>query len=389
MSAESIKIGPRRLSIRWSDGQESSFHHMWLRDACTCPRCGDPTFGTKEAFLANLPDELAPLSATLTPDGQLVVRWPPDDHESVYEESWLRARAYDPATRRARQMRPRHWTTDLRAAWPSFAYDRVAGDEYELYRLLVVVRDFGLSFVTEVPPEPGGLEKFASLIGYLRENNYGRAFDIVTHAAADNFASLAVPNLPHTDDAFRPSPPGLLMLHCVQTSADGGGASIFLDGFELAARLRAADPTAFDLLCRVPLQFRRHHPKAHDLRSHGRVIRLDFEGNVAGVRFATHNATPPDIPDNLIEPFYAAYRTLVRLYLDESHWLVRLLRPGQLALIDNERVLHGRTAFTAIGERHLRGGCVERDAFHSRLRILARRFGVDSPDAHFVTGSGT
>ena len=48
--------------------------------------------------------------------------------------------------------------------------------------------------------------------------------------------------------------------------------------------------------------------------------------------------------------------------------------PGDLVLVDNRRVLHGRTAYDAeVGERWLQGCYGEREELMSRLRILARK----------------
>ena len=54
-----------------------------------------------------------------------------------------------------------------------------------------------------------------------------------------------------------------------------------------------------------------------------------------------------------------------------------LLAPGDLLVIDNHRVLHGREAFdAAAGERHIQCCNVERDDFHNNYRRLAKRLGV-------------
>jgi gamma-butyrobetaine dioxygenase len=50
------------------------------------------------------------------------------------------------------------------------------------------------------------------------------------------------------------------------------------------------------------------------------------------------------------------------------------LRPGDLVVFNNRRVLHGRTRFDpATGERHLRGSYIDLDAFRDRWRVLTER----------------
>jgi alpha-ketoglutarate-dependent taurine dioxygenase len=46
------------------------------------------------------------------------------------------------------------------------------------------------------------------------------------------------------------------------------------------------------------------------------------------------------------------------------------LRPGDVIVMDNLRVLHGRTEISAPRERHLQGCYADRDGLRSRLRTL-------------------
>ena len=50
-----------------------------------------------------------------------------------------------------------------------------------------------------------------------------------------------------------------------------------------------------------------------------------------------------------------------------------MLAPGEMAMFDNTRVLHGRTAFDpSSGDRHLRGYYIEKNEIDSRIRVLSR-----------------
>ena len=51
------------------------------------------------------------------------------------------------------------------------------------------------------------------------------------------------------------------------------------------------------------------------------------------------------------------------------------LKPGDIMMFDNHRLLHGRTAYDANeGARHLQGCYLEFDATDGKLRHLARKF---------------
>ena len=78
--------------------------------------------------------------------------------------------------------------------------------------------------------------------------------------------------------------------------------------------------------------------------------------------------TGPDLAD-----WYDAYLRLARLLEDERFQLRLRLEPGELFIVDNRRVLHGRAPYAASGgERHLQGCYADIDGLRSTLAVLAR-----------------
>jgi alpha-ketoglutarate-dependent taurine dioxygenase len=285
-------------------------------------------------------------------------------------------------------------------------YAEVVGGEAGLYRLLTLIRDYGLAFVRGAPVDLDLVERIAGLIGYIPETNYGRVFDYYadptpsTQANAAHFLTL------HTDEAYRHRPPQIALFHAIRQSVDGGGASLFVDGFEAARRLREASPEDFAFLTRPVLAYHRIQPGPEgtaaapeglrppkhtgaDLRARGRAIGVDAEGEVTGVRFAVINLSPPDLPEDLIRPYYRAAGAFARIVRDPSLRLTAPLASGEMAFFDNERVLHGRTAFDAAsGARHIRSCYVDRESVHSQLRLLGRRLGRAETELVMAGGFG-
>ncbi|MCA0010558.1 TauD/TfdA family dioxygenase [Mesorhizobium sp. B292B1B] len=59
-----------------------------------------------------------------------------------------------------------------------------------------------------------------------------------------------------------------------------------------------------------------------------------------------------------------------------------------MLVFDNQRVLHGRTAFDpTLAVRHLRSCNVDRDGVHSAFRTLARRFAPEEAEAVLYQGA--
>ena len=377
----------QNVVIEWADGHHSRYHFLWLRDACQCKFCGIPGFGDKAHAVVDLPEDIHPLSAQIGAEGALIVEWSgKTPHRSSYEGVWLRAHCYSKSERERRRSKPLLWNTFAPPDITPIDYERLVNDESIQFDLLERLRVSGLAIIRGAPAVQG-VAGVAACIGYLRETNYGLVYDIKVEEVPRTFADLTVAAPPHTDEAFRPFPPGLIMLHCVQPTTDGGGASIFIDGFEVVERLRRDDPSAVEVLSRVPSAYHRVHPGEHEFLYHGRGINFDHEGNVAGVRLTTHSTGPPDIAEDQIGTYYAAVRKLTAALRDPGVPILRLLQAGEIAITDNERVLHGRTPFTSGSARHIRGAMLDKDAMISRWRLLARKFGKNA-NLNFPGGVG-
>jgi len=375
----------RRLRICWGDGHESRFHYVWLRHACFYPANPGIDPGNESLRPPDDPDRLA-IAAMTSDDGDLAIRWVPDGETTRHEARWLREHCYSEAARRARKHRPSLWDGATAAALPWFDYPDL-GDEENVYRLFLRVRDHGLARLRGVPATRAAIERLAGLFGPIHETNYGRIFDVRTDsriAVAANKASFLGP---HTDENYRHAPPGISLFHCLEASEIGGGESMLVDGFLAAKRLAEGDPDAFELLGRVPIRFVGDSHQNDHLWAEGRVICRDVDGDVAGIRYTDRTLPPLDLPEARIEPMYRALRAFARELYSPDLALRYLMRPGDLHIFDNQRVLHARTAFDPrAGTRHLQQCAVDRDEFHYRLRLMAIRRGLD--DARLVMAGG-
>ena len=236
----------------------------------------------------------------------------------------------------------------------------------------------GVVVLHDVPCEPGAVLAVARSLGYVRETNYGRLFDVRAEPAAANLAFTRLPIAPHTDNPYRDPVPTVQLLHCLHAAADGGGDSTFTDGFRAAAVLRRQDPAAFTCLTTTPVTFA-YADAAAVLRATGPMIGLDPRGRIRQIRFNDRSlapvrlprrrpgrSTPPTAPS----PSWPPART---------RWSTATLAPGDCVIFDNTRILHGRTAFADGGgtgvrasRRHLQGCYADLDGLASTVAVLAR-----------------
>jgi gamma-butyrobetaine dioxygenase len=365
----SITPGKNLLTVDWRGGGSDSFHYVWLRDNCPCPKCLHPS-GQRLVDILDLPADAAPRKVTLDENGALLIRWDADGHESRYPADWLRRHAYGPEARAARRRQPILWDARL-APLPEADWLSVSRDTATERRWLGALLDHGFALLRGVPAKPGMVAEVGDHIGLVRTTNYGRLFDVISKPDPNNLAYTALALGVHTDNPYRDPTPGYQLLHCLVAEAPGGD-TLLVDGFGAAERMCAVDPTGFDLLARVPRPFR-FADATSDLQAHFPVIGLDADGTVKEIHFNNRSAAPLDIAAELVEPYMIAYARFARILARPELTLVLRLGPGDLIVMENGRALHGRSGFDAnAGARHLQGCYVDKDGVESRLRVLSR-----------------
>ena len=349
-----------KIVIEWDDEEQSRLHAIWLRDNCPCPECFHAGTGERILDTASLPDAPRPSSVRVDDNGVEIV-WTHDGHVSRYPAALLRARP------RLRPSRTR-WRADIRERLPGAQYQDIAAGGVALCDWLAAVDEYGFALLHGVPLEPGAVTRVVELFGYVRETNFGRLFDVTSVVNPTNLAYTGLALGPHTDNAYREPPPTLQLLHCLASSANGGDNTL-VDAFAVAEALRVAAPAKFELLARQPVLFTYRDAEAK-IAHRAPLIALDARGEVAQVRYSTRAAAPFELPDELVEPYYDAYQAFGRMLVSPEFQIMFKLAPGDLFIVDNWRVLHGRTGYTSEGARHIQGCYADIDALRSKLAVL-------------------
>jgi len=387
MTAEVERSGSRAVIVEWPGERPVALNVLWLRD--NCPSGGDKLSAIRSFSLGDLDPDLTIAAAAVGGDGALRVDFS-DGHRSVFDAGWLATHAR-PATRRSAGAVTR-WRSGVEL--PRFGHPDIADTDTHR-QLLEALVSHGAAIVDGVPTDLEGSESLAARLGPVRETDFGRFFDIVSEPDVWEMSQSTEALDPHTDDPYRYTPSGVSVLHCVEAGA--GGRSTLVDGFAVADAIRDATPDAFALLSSVAMPWVRHRPAgvdqgaAVDLRAEASVIRLDRDGEVCGIRFHERSLGTLDVdagdPD-LVDACYRALIEFVRRISDPEFQLQRQLVPGEALVFDNQRVLHGRTSFTAeAGRRHLRLCTVDRELVHSNLRLLRQRCSSGGADDRLPSGN--
>jgi [2-(trimethylamino)ethyl]phosphonate dioxygenase len=360
-----LEDGGAMLSVTWADNRASRFPAIWLADNRPESRRGCE--GQRLTDALELPETVALRSATIVAAG-VVIAFSCFERPSVFDAAWLRDHALDAVSRAERRREPQLWDIGLAKKLPAETYDSVTSETAALKRWLGCVHALGIALLRGLPVVPGTVCEVVRLFGYVRETNYGRLFDVVSVEEPHNLAFTAMALGNHTDNPYRDPVPQLQLLHCLD-AAEEGGESVVVDGFAVADRLRREAPDAFAILAHTPVQFRYVERGVVDLRHTSPLIELDVTGGVRVIRYNNRSIGPLDIDADEVPAFYAAYRRFARLLHDPSMTVGFRLKPGDLFIVDNRRVLHGRRGFSG-GRRHLQGTYADADSLMSKLRVL-------------------
>ena len=360
-------------TLTWSDGTSARFHAIWLRDNALDAATRSPGNGQRLVTILDIPRETRIERAWLTSEGDLGVAFHPEEKEVVFPGGWLKARIYD------RQQKLHAgwtaadielWDAGLQQRIPVGSYAKISTDRRPLGSWLAAVRRYGFAVMTDVPRESGQLCKVAELFGYVRETNYGRWFEVRAEVNPNNLAYTNLGLQAHTDNPYRDPVPTMQILACLENSVEGGD-SIVVDGFQVARRLREENARAFDLLSRYCARFEYAGSTGVRLRAKKPIVELSPDGEMTAIRFNNRSAAPVvDVPYDDMPDFYAAYRRFAELVEDSSMEVTFKLRPGELFIVDNMRVLHARKAFSGSGKRWLQGCYPDRDGMLSTLAAI-------------------
>lgn len=369
---ESLRFTPDELQITWQDGNISRLHSVWLRDHCQMPVSRNAHNGQRLMNVTDIPCDLQIERVETRGNGDLEVTFVPGGHVSVFSQRWLRANCYclnEPFDDRSASAK-KLWQGDSFPS-PSFReYGQYCRDDRTKRDCLQAVKEYGFALLRGVPCEDGQILDVIRTFGFCRETNYGPLFDVRSVVDPNNLAFSNLGLGCHADNPYRDPVPSVQLLHCLTSSTEGGD-SILVDGFQAAAILREEAPEHFELLSRQFINYRFADASA-ELRSRVPMIEVDDRGCVTLVRYNNRSIDTLRMSPETVPAFYRAYRHYAEILERPELKVMFKLRPGDLVIFDNTRVMHARTAFSAGGQRHLQGAYADLDGLYSTLAVLDR-----------------
>ena len=370
-----ISIIDNELVIDWMDGSNSSLYSFWLRDHCQMPESRNIDNGQRLFSVKDLPSDIAIEKVYKDELGNVCVIFQPENHLSVFTQEWLRSNCYDLNSHfedRSEKIKKLWQKNSFETGLPLINYDLIDESDKQLSALRSL-RDLGFFVIKGVPTIEGQVLKVISKMGYTRETNYGALFEVRTQVNPNNLAYTNMGLGSHTDNPYRDPVPTVQLLHCLESSTEGGD-SILVDGFKAASILRDENEENFQTLTSNWINYR-FTDSTNDLRSRVPMIELNDNHEIIKVRYNSRSIDTINVPKDKMRSFYMAYCHWSEVIERDELKIQFKLSEGDLLLFDNTRVMHARTKFSKTGRRHLQGAYTDLDGLFSLLNTLEKRSG--------------
>ena len=227
----------------------------------------------------------------------------------------------------------------------------------------------------DVPTKNNFITNFANSIGSIRRTNFGEFFNVKSKPNPNDLAYTSLALAPHTDNPYRNPVPCIQMLHCIENEVNGG-LSTLVDGYAVTEKLKKDFQDYYNILTDVKVRFQ-FIDQSVILEDWAEMIQLNEKGEFKQVRFSPRLDFVPLMEKNKLELFYSARKKISELYNSDQYRVEFKLNPGDLLMMDNHRLLHGRTSYDANqGNRFLQGCYIDYDSTEGKLNHLKRKFNL-------------
>ena len=257
----------------------------------------------------------------------------------------------------------------------NFEYENNFFESKAMYELLISFYKYGFVIIKDIPTNDNFIVKFANSIGSVRRTNFGEYFDVKSKPDPNDLAYTSLGLAPHTDNPYRNPVPCIQLLHCIESEVTGG-LSTLVDGYTVTEDLKTQNPNFYKILSEVKVRFK-FIDKEVVLEDWSELIKLNNDQTFKQVRFSPRLDYVPILEKDELDLYYKARKKLSEMYNSDKYRIEFKLTPKDLMMMDNYRLLHGRTAFeTKEGNRFLQGCYIDYDSTEGKLRHLKRKFNL-------------
>jgi len=362
MHLKNISLTTEGLNIEFQNGAKDCFPYLWLRDHCKDVENWDERSNQRKLFTALVDPNIQIEETKIIEDNKTVeVKWPDMSKTVHYSGDFLYKNSLVNTSLVSDKIL---WDKKtINNVELEIKFDELAKDE-GFKNLLQTIKIYGFSIINNCPTEIKTVEYIANKIGYVRNSIFGDLWSFESNTEMADSAYTQEELRPHTDGTYNHDAPGLQLLLCCEYEAEGG-ESIMVDGFKIAQILKENDKISYDTLSEIDIPGRYYGDGVELIAK--RPVFKSRNQELIQVSFNNYDRAPFRFEKDLTLKFYEAIKTFDLIANNKDYQWRHILKPGELLIFNNWRILHGRGSFN--GVRKMSGCYINKEDFDSSCKM--------------------
>ena len=359
---KNIKILPDKINILFSNNKEDNFLNIWLRDHAKDEDSWDHRSNQRKIFTAKLDPKLHIKKAILKDNGKSVdILWSDLKKPINYSSNFFLENSNN-----SQKINNNIKIWDKKDIGEEIYTDfqnTITNDGFKEF--LEKLYKFGFVVIQNCKTEMSSVEKIANKIGYVRESIFGGLWSFESNNDMADSAYTQDELRPHTDSTYSNDAPGLQLLLCCHYEATGG-ESIMVDGFKIAEKIYKENKDLYTLLSEIEVTGQ-YIGDGVFLEAKRPIFKLNSNKELVQVSFNNYDRAAFRMDDEKTLKFYDAIREFDLIANNREYQWRHILKPGELLIFNNWRILHGRGSFK--GDRKMSGCYINKEDFDSSCRM--------------------
>lgn len=374
------------VDIVWSDGKISNFLPLWLIDHN--PKTIHPTSLQRQQDSASLDFNVGLPKKAQILDGNKIMFSFELEGDICFDVEWLRKNDFTLKETDVFHKKKRLWKGKDMSKEDFFQISatEIMNNDSNFKKALEALIQDGVCFINNMPQTIEGTEKIVRKFGPPRETFYGGMWDTAPKdPSMVNDTAFTKDGLhAHTDCCYLEDSGGLQLFNCVAQSESTSkdklnlegeieGATKLVDGFKVCEDLKENEPETYAFFCENPLEWFSIENGVY-VKAYKPVIEFEHNDKIKKYqkqfRYNSYDLAPISYFNSLDKTReYYRHTKILNYYLRSNDYIsFNKLNVGEMVIIDNHRVCHGRTAFT--GYRNMIGCYIGVDDWQSAYRHL-------------------
>ena len=359
---DKIEILSEGLKVFFSNKSEDTFPHIWLRDHAKDENNWDERSNQRKTFTAKLNPKIKIKNANISNQGEYIdIIWSDTSNNIKYSSEFLYKNSinYSRDKNKIKIWENKEIKDDI-----FFNFENIKSEE-GFKNLLLKLHSFGFAVIKDCKKNMSSVKFLAKKIGYVRNSIFGGLWSFESNADMADSAYTNEELRPHTDSTYSNEAPGLQLLLCCDYDAKGGD-SIMVDGLKIAETIKSKNQNLYDVLTKINVPGN-YTGDGVILEAKRPIIKLDDNNHINQISFNNYDRAPFRLDPELTKIFYEAISLFDNLANSKQYQWRHILKPGELLIFNNWRVLHGRGSFN--GKRKMKGCYINKEDFDSSCKI--------------------